>query len=325
MSANVETMAYRNEIPWHGLGEYVEGVKTPEEMAVLGGVDWTVSVRPVTTVDPNTGETIRIKDFRAIVRDSDNSVFGHAGPRWVPVQNLEALEFFKKFTEAGGMEMETVGALNGGRTVWGLAKIGQNFELVSGDKVEGYLLLVNPHVFGKTLDIMFTPIRVVCQNTLTMAMKGASNLGGIFSHRHNRAFSEEIQLAAEQALGISANLLDGFKQQSELLLETAVTNKMYKKFMARVFSPLAEDKQTGAVNVEKFNRTVPKIAELISTQPGAEYGKGSLWSLLNATTYYYDHDYGRTTDARLTQGWFGTTAKIKKRALDVGLELAVAA
>lgn len=319
MAANIETMAYTGTTPWHGLGNRVSNDLTPDEMAVAAGIDWTVSVRPVTT-RTSDGKFLPIKGFKAIVRDSDDRVFGHCGPRYVPVQNSEALDFFSKFVEAGNMRMETAGALDNGKLVWGLANINESFELVSGDKVEGYVLIYNPHVFGKSMQIMFTPIRVVCMNTLMMALD--SKVGNVFNHRHNKKFGEDVRELAEEALGLSSSRMEEFKETSEILLNTKVTDDLFNKFMARVFVPKAE--VGGIIDTNEFNRTVRKVSDLVETQPGAEFGAGTLWQLFNATTYYYDHEYGRTDDSRLTAAWFGQSARIKQKALTVARDLAVA-
>ena len=180
MAHEVETMAYAGQVPWHGLGKQVDGDMSPEQMLKAAQIDWTVSKRPAYTVDkPNcwnivdpTGEAgfLRCPDNYFLVRDSDNKILSPCGEGYVPFQNSEVMDFFKKFTEAGSMTMETAGSLKEGKDIWGLAKLKDEFALAGGDEVGGYLLLNNSHQVGKAMTVMFTPIRVVCNNTLTMAL-----------------------------------------------------------------------------------------------------------------------------------------------------------
>src|SRR5690348_7269280 len=156
MPADVETMAYRNENaasrPWHGLGNAIDHDATPEEMLTASELDWTVSKRPLfapaakpsATETPNLDNLMSVPDYFALVRDSDNKVFGPCGKEYVPTQNRQAFDFFKKFTQVGHMRMETAGSLQGGRQVWVLAKIPKTITLPGGDLVEGYLLMSSP-------------------------------------------------------------------------------------------------------------------------------------------------------------------------------------
>ena len=174
MAHAVETMAYAGEVPWHGLGVKVEDNLTPDEMLVAAGLDWTVSKRHLFThSEPsveNSKEVIPVNDYYVLVRDSDNKTFGPCGPKFVPSQNADAFKFFEKFTSVGDMSMDTAGALKGGEQVWGLAKINDGFTLPGDDRVLGYLLVSVSHKWGKANEIRFTPIRVVCNNTLTYAL-----------------------------------------------------------------------------------------------------------------------------------------------------------
>ena len=153
MAHNIETMAYAGEVPWHGLGKAVDSNMTPAQMLEAAGLDWSVSKRPAYTVDkPNTwniidptGEAsfIRAPEDYFLVRDSDNKILSKCGEGYVPFQNHEVMDFFKRFTEAGDMTMETAGSLKEGRNIWGLAKLTDQFRLAGDDEVQGYLLLNN--------------------------------------------------------------------------------------------------------------------------------------------------------------------------------------
>ena len=119
MAHNIETMAYAGEVPWHGLGVKVGADLTPQEMLKQANLDWTVSKRSILTynnADSEKADDLIISDdYSVLVRDSDNSILGPCGPKFIPTQNADAFTFFKKFTEAGDMNMHTAGSLRGGR------------------------------------------------------------------------------------------------------------------------------------------------------------------------------------------------------------------
>lgn len=324
MAHLVETMAYAGDVPWHGLGTKVEDDLTPAEMMEAAGLDWTVSRRPVfvpqTPGFDHVEGTLTTKDWGMLVRDSDNHILGPCGKNYVPIQNEEVFGFFDKFVKNGDMTMGTAGSLENGRQVWGLANIKQGFKLPGGDEVQGHLLISHPHQWGKSLTIMFTPVRVVCNNTLTMAL----GMGGErFRMPHVRSFDAEVQAAAEQALGLASDQLEQFEEQSQFLASKQYKEDDFDRFLAQLFQPTLVVDNT--VDRTQFNRTCETVHSLIGTQPGAKMSEGSWWSALNAVTYYVDHKAGRNRDASLNSAWFGPRAATKRKALQLATEYAEAA
>ncbi len=324
----VETMAYAGQTPWHGLGQKVDDNLTPAEMLMAAQLDWTVSKRRVHVQSANSTDMLTTDDYFMLVRDSDDQVLGPAGKSYVPVQNAEVFEFFDKFVRAGDMTLETAGSLNGGRQVWGLANIRKGFTLPGGDEVQGHLLIAHPHIWGKAMTIMFTPIRVVCNNTLVAALGGA---GDRFRFPHVKAWDGDVMEAAEQALGLASNQLDDFRQQAEILTKTEYTEKQLNAYLARIFNPVAikdanKNLQYSPSEWEfdrtQFNRTMDNVFTCIRTQPGAELSEGTWWSALNAVTYYVDHKAGRDRDSSLQAAWFGGRAVTKRAALQLAMEYA---
>ena len=314
MSHMVETMAYANEVPWHGLGTKVSDALTPEQMMIAADLDWTVSRRKIVT---ECG--LKTNDWALLVRDSDNKILGPCGKNYIPIQNSEVFKFFDKFVKAGAMKMETAGSLDDGRQVWGLAAINKGFCLPGGDEVNGYLLFSQPHIWGKSMTIMFTPIRVVCNNTLTMALGQRSNR---FTMPHVRIFDQDVAQKAEAALGLASGHLEAFKMTSELLSRVAYDEKQVSKYITQLFQPAlildCEDRSLWA-------KTADEVYNCIHTQPGAAMSEGTWWSALNAVTYYVDHKAGRDRDASLQSAWFGPRAALKRKALDLAVEYAQAA
>ena len=193
-------MAYVGQVPWHGLGKRVPSDVSPEQMLKAANLDWTVEKRPLFF---ESDEGLVATKARALVRSTDNKVLTVISENWNPVQNIEAFEFFNDFVAAGDMEMHTAGSLRDGKMVWAMAQIKNSFELFGGDKVEGYLLFSNPHEFGRSIDIRFTPVRVVC-NSEENIKKLAKKLGLDYSKANYGAFDKQFV----QYYGLSANQIN---------------------------------------------------------------------------------------------------------------------
>ena len=343
MAHQVETMAWANEEPWHGLGVEVPATLTPLEMQEAAGLDWTVSKRPSYTIDaPEWSEDVGLiqadKTFH-IVRDSDNQILSHCGRDYIPIQNEDVFKFFKRFTEAGHMTMETAGSLKNGGEIWGLAKISEDFELVGEDQIKGYLLINQPHIVGRSMIIKLTPIRVVCNNTLTFALGSA---GASFRIPHVRAFGDEAIRAAEEALGLSGERMAEFREAATFLTKKKAKHSDFLEYVGEVYQPTmiadyrrdqelkAQGKIIGELPplVENFNKYPSLAVEALKHAPGASLksSRGTWWGALNAITYVEDHLHESEIPGNtLHSAWFGAAANRKSRALDLAVKYARAA
>jgi phage/plasmid-like protein (TIGR03299 family) len=308
ITENGASIAYAGETPWHGLGRKVPADLTPEQMLEAAQLDW--SVERVPTYANVNGKYINT-GREALVRDRDSKVLDIVGPGWNPVQNAEAFGFFYDFVNEGKMQMHTAGALEDGRIVWALAKMNEGFTVFGKDDVESYLLFTNPHKYGKSIDVRFTPIRVVCNNTLTLAIntKSASQV----SINHRAVFSAE---AVKETLGISKEKMAKYKEAAEYLGSKKYTDETFNVFLKRVFN----------VDLDKpeLSRPARQVLEIVDTQPGAEFKPGSWWNAYNAVTYATDHLLGRSADTRLKSAWYGSNANRKHVALNTAIEMAEA-
>jgi len=167
MAANVETMFYTREKPWHGLGTKVEEAPTSTDALRLAGLDWQVIQEPIYT---DTGE--RISGYKANVRDSDRKVLGVVTDRYKIIQNQEAFAFTDALL-GEGVRYETAGALQEGKKVWLLARLPREY-IISGERISPYLVFSNTHDGSGAVKVALTPIRVVCNNTLNLALNTAS-------------------------------------------------------------------------------------------------------------------------------------------------------
>ena len=313
MAHMVETMAYAGEKPWHGLGKEVHNDLTPAQMLVEAGLDWSVDKVPAfATIG---GKKVSVgRD--ALVRSTDNRILDVVSSEWNPVQNHEAFEFFTDFVMEGDMEMNTAGSLRGGQVVWALAKIKESFELFDGDRVEGYLLFTNPHKFGQCIDVRFTPIRVVCNNTLTLSLNEKGNRFVKVNHR--RQFDAE---SVKQTLGIASKKLGTYKEMAQMLGGKRYNKSSLISYFNDVF-PVLTTKEKAR---KELSKSATRALEVIDTQPGHEFAKGSWWQAYNAVTFMTDHEIGRNNDNRLTSAWFGPNSQLKVRALQSAIEYAKAA
>ncbi len=334
MAHNIETMAWTGDKPWHGLGIEVAPDLTPLEMQKAAQLDWTVSKRPgYTTTDPDWHENVGVMPTDGhyfITRDSDNRVISHCGEDYIPIPNEDIFKFFKKFTEAGHMTMDAAGSLRDGAEVWGLAKIAADFKLAGGDEVKGYLLINQPHIAGKAMTIKFTPIRVVCNNTLTMALADG---GAAFRMPHIKQFDTSVQSAAEEALGLSERRVKEFQEQAEFLASKQFKTESLMNYIAELYQPSILVEKAKAANddfiiQEHFNKTSELVLSSVELSPGAtmKSAKGTWWGALNGATYIEDHQRRSTAVGNsLHSAWFGAAANRKAKALTKALEYAEAA
>ena len=323
MAHEVETMAYAGETPWHGLGVRVPSTLSPEEMLKVAGLDWRVDKFPSWfEYEDSHGNTIRKKTGdSALVRLTDMRVLSTVSDNWMPLQNHKAFELFDEFTKAGDMEMHTAGSLKTGKFVWALAKVRDGFRLFNGDEVESYLLLTNPHKYGHKIDIRFTPIRVVCNNTLTMALKGRDDVTMSATHH------SELDLnMVKETLGLAKKKMTDYKEAAEFLGSKKAAKNDVLEFFLKLF-PASEGSLKSA-NDNIANRiALPghRAMALIETQPGANYAAGSWWPVLNSVTRYLDHEAGRSADTRLHSAWYGAARRTKIKALNLAMDYAKAA
>ena len=313
MAHMVETMAYAGETPWHGLGVKVPSDLSPAQMLEKAGLDWTVQKIPAfANID---GQQTNV-GWSALVRSSDKEVLSVVSNDWNPVQNHDAFDFFHEYCAAGDMEMDTAGSLRDGQIVWGLAKIKESFELFKGDRVDSYLLFTNPHKFGQSIDVRFTPIRVVCNNTLTLSL--SQQVERVVKKSHRTEFDPA---QVKEQLGIATHKLAKYKEMAQFLGSKRYTTENLTEYFNRVFPVLAYNKEKGPQR-KTLSKSATRALEIIGTQPGANFAEGSWWQAFNAVTFMTDHEIGRTADSRLTSAWFGPNKNLKVKALETAVEFA---
>ena len=315
MAHNVETMAYAGEVPWHGLGVPVSNDLTPVQMMEKAGLNWTVE-----QIDSyvNVGDKQIPTGMKSLVRSSDNKVLTNIGQVWNPVQNEDAFNFFSEYVMKGDMEMHTAGSLKGGQLVWALAKVKESFDLFGGDTVESYLLFSNPHKYGFSIDVRFTPIRVVCNNTLSLSLEAKAERSVKVGHRTEFNASE-----VKKALGIASAKLHEYKDMAQFLGSKRYNIDDLVEYYNTVFPRTADKRvQNQKLSVETLSKNAKAAFDAIEQQPGAKFAEGSWWQAFNSVTYVTDHVQGRNADNRLYSSWFGGNQVRKRDALKTALQFA---
>jgi len=312
------SMAYAGDVPWHGLGKRVPADVSPEQMLKAANLDWEVSKVPMFY---DIGQGPVLTKTRALVRSTDNKLLTVVNDSWKPVQNKEAFEFFNDFVLTGNMEMHTAGSLKEGRMVWALAKLKDKFELFGGDVVEGFLLFSNPHEFGRSIDIRFTPTRVVCNNTMTLALSEDTKFAVKVNHRSS--FNGD---QVKDMLGVASERMMEYREQAEFVGKRKFKKESIVEYFNRVFPSLSKDQITkDQLSKAPISRQAEEAMSIIHTQPGAKFAEGSWWQAFNTVTFMADHILGRSQDTRLSSSWYGLNRLKKEKALELAIEYAEAA
>jgi phage/plasmid-like protein (TIGR03299 family) len=316
MAHLVETMAYVGQTPWHGLGHQLPARQPIEVWAQHAGMDWEIRETPVRFITGTAGNLGAIETFpdnKVLFRSDTNAPLSVVSQRFQVVQPREILEFYRDLTEISGFELETAGVLKGGRKFWALARTGQSGTLKGNDVSNGYVLLATACDGTLATTAQFTSIRVVCNNTLAIALSGCSNAVKV---PHSTSFDAQ---AVKRQLGINVSVWDDFMYRLKALSERKVKPLEAQRFLQRVFT---EESAKGPYTNE---RALAKAQSLFDgAGRGAELAsaKGTAYGLLNAVTEFVDHERrARSTDHRLDSAWFGQGAAIKQKALEQALLL----
>lgn len=318
MAHLVQSMAYVGETPWHGLGNELAPQQPLEVWAEQAGMAFQILETPVRYMAEQAGALGSIMTFgdqKVLYRSDSKAALSVVSNRYLVVQPREILEFYRDLTEVSGFELETAGVLKEGRKVWALARTGQSASLKGNDTVNGYLLLATACDGTLATTAQFTSIRVVCNNTLAIAL---ANGGLAVKVPHSTSFDAQ---AVKRQLGVSVSSWDGFMYRMRTLSERKVKSHEAMNFFLRVFTD-PEATATGLTN----ERAIKAVQALYDGQGrGAELqsAKGTAWGLLNSVTEFVDHQRrARSQDYRLDSAWFGQGAAIKRKALDEAIRMA---
>lgn len=300
MSANVETMVYHNKdengnrfVPWHGLGVEIDHAMNSKEALELAGLDWTVRSETVYA----SGFTL--PGYRANMRDSDNAFLGMVGDRYQIVQNKEAFDFTDALV-GEGCTYETAGSLDGGKRVWMLARMPRT--QILGDDIDPFVCFTNSFNGFSTIKAVSTPVRVVCQNTLNLAVNNASRS---WSTKHVGNIQSKLEEARE-TLKLQKQYMEQLNETAERLADTKVTEEDVVNVLNALYPVKEEDTDRRKQNVNeiKDNFMVCMLA------PDIAKFKGTAWGMVNAASDFATHvapkrqvkDYAERNFSRVLDG-----------------------
>ena len=314
-------MAYVGEAPWHQLGNALPPKQPIEVWAQKAGMDWSICETPVRYLADQQGALGAImssEDHKVLYRSDTKAALSVVGGRYQVVQPQAVLEFYRDLSEVSGFELETAGVLKGGKKFWALARTGKESALKGGDTVKGYILLATS--CDGTLATTATPttIRVVCNNTLAVALNGATQAIKV---PHSTSFDAQ---AVKQQLGIAVSQWDGFMYRMKTLSERKVKTHESLNYFLKVLCQT--DRQVDSAQGLTNERALKRVQALYDGQGrGSELASasGTAWGLLNAVTEFVDHEKrAKSQEYRLDSAWFGQGANLKQRALEHALQLA---
>ena len=349
MAHQIEQIAYVGETPWHGLGNQLSPHQPIEVWAEQAGMDWRIESSDVSYMAQNErGQSIIMpyEEQRVLYRSDTHAPLSVVSQRYQEVQPKQILEFYRDLTEQSGFELETAGVLKGGKKFWALAKTGQTSALKGKDVSNGYILLATACDGTLATTAQFTSIRVVCNNTLAIALKGQNSSAGVVKVPHSTKFDAE---KIKQQLGISVRAWEDHMYEMKQLSQRKVTQTEAAAYFDAVFNntslsvPEQEDgiiqfyrnvamqAQSNNPATKADNKTEPngramsKVMTMFNGQGrGAELSsaKDTAYGLLCSITELADHERrAMSQDHRLDSAWFGAGAGLKQRGLEQALAM----
>jgi phage/plasmid-like protein (TIGR03299 family) len=313
----LQTMAYAGEKPWHGLGNRLRPQQSIENWKRQAGMDWKIEEAEVRYVagNQNLGVIHAFPEQKVLYRSDNRTPLSVVSKRFQVVQPGQILEFYRDLTASSGFELETAGVLRGGRKFWALARTGQSTTLKGRDKVDGYLLLATACDGTLATTAQFTSVRVVCNNTLSIALGNAT---GAIKVPHRSRFDPDV---VKRQLGITVSSWDGFVARMKALVDRPVDPDSVEGLLRRVLTYTGPDGKATVVN-EQALANVRTLYEGGGRGALMASSRGTAWGLLNSVTEFVDHHRrARSDDHRRDAAWFGSGTQIKQRAWDEVMRL----
>lgn len=276
MAANVETMFSTREKPWHGLGTVVAEALDSREALMQAGLDWRVVQKKIYTAD---GE--QVKGYRANVRDRDEKILGVVSDRYRVVQNEEAFAFTDALL-GEGVRYETAGSLQAGKRVWMLARLPREY-IITGEQISPYLVFCNTHDGSGAVKVAMTPIRVVCSNTLNLALETTKRC---WTARHTTSVSDKLEEARE-TLRFAENYMAELGKEVCELQKTRLSDKKVMEYIGTLL-PMQEEM---TIQQKKNIRTLRENLKIryFEAPDLADMGKNA-YRFLNAISDYATHN-----------------------------------
>lgn len=280
MSSQVEDMFSVRQVPWHGIGTIVEEAPNSAEALKLGGLDWDVLQEDAFIQTPGTQEYVTIPGYKANIRSTDRSVLGLVTDRYKVVQNKEAFSFTDNLL-GEGVVYETAGVLNGGRRVWMLARFPDKWKVLD-DKVTLYVVFTTSHDGTWAIKVAVTPIRVVCQNTLNLALQDAKRLWTTTHIGNLEAKMHE----AQKTLLYAENYMEHLQDEAEKLNKIRISSQQLMQ-MIEILLPIPED--CGSTRETNMDLLRTDLKMRFFNAPDLQNFGNTGWKFINAVSDFATH------------------------------------
>ena len=315
MSHQIESMAYFGQVPWHGLGTPLQEDELYDwqKACITAGLGWEAERVPLVTVDSQTKV-----DHVAIRRKSDGKILGTVGARYTILQNRDAFGWFQPFLDAKEACLHTAGSLQGGRRIWVLAKLNRTPIVVAdGDEVDKFVLLSHAHDGTLAVRVGFTPIRVVCANTLALAH--GCNASKLIRLKHTKDVHRNLANVRE-VMNLANQEFEATTEQFRLLARKSVNQADLKKYVKCVLK--IEDQANPSTRIQNIMEEMIRLCEegRGNTLPAV---RGTLWTAYNGVAEWLAYNRGHNEQTRLDSLWFGDSATLNRQALEIALAMAV--
>lgn len=295
MAANVESMFYVRETPWHGLGTRVSEAPDSQRALIVAGLNWNVVQEPV-----YTGEEERIEGYKVNVRDTDRKVLGVVSDRYKIVQNREAFAFTDELL-GEGVRYETAGSLQNGRKVWMLARMPHEY-IISGERISPYMVFFNSHDGSGAIKVALTPIRVVCQNTLNLALSTAKRS---WSMIHTGNIQGKMQ-EARDTLFLAETYMDHLGKEFENLRKKKLTDKQVLDLIDLL---LPVDESATPQQVKNIKRLQEDMKLRYFEAPDLKDVGNNAYRFINAVSDFATHSNPLRRSANYKENLFARTVE----------------
>lgn len=317
-STGKPAMAYVGEVPWHGLGKALPPGQDIDTWVEAAGLDWDIEMLPVRYQMNDQNHVM--SDRFVLARSDTQAALSVVSGDYQVVQPKAVLEFYRDLVEQRGYQLETAGALAGGRKVWALARTG----LVAGvandaaDKLGAYVLLATSCDKTLATTVTFTSVRVVCQNTLGFAVQDMKK-----GNRRSIKVAHSLRFDPAQIkndLGLMDESWEKFKRQLLPMAGKQLSKSDAEQFFLSLIQSEKEAKE-GKISDRKHKEFM-QLMSFYRHAPGQSLptAKDTLWGAVSAVTYYVDHILPSSGD-RLDSAWFGAGATLKEKAWEKALEM----
>lgn len=314
MAHEIESMAFFGETPWHHLGTPLteEDLYDWQRACIKSGLDWEAELVPLLTADTQTKV-----DHVAVRRTTDGRILGTVGPRYTVLQNRNAFKWFQPFLDAKEAALHTAGSLREGSRIWVLAKLNRApLVIAQGDEVQKFILLSHGHDGSLAVRVGFTPIRVVCANTLALAHN--ADASKLIRLKHTKDIHENLENIRE-IMNVANQEFEATAEQYRLLARKSINGADLRRYVKKVLKVEGDKIST------RMKNTIEEILGKCEFGKGNDLPsvRGTLWTAYNGFDEWLAYDRGHNQQNRLNSLWFGDSANANRFALETALAMAV--